>query len=229
MARSTFRDLCISALRTSQCVGLSEVPDQGEINLALEQLNGLMETLFLEETITPYDSTIQAQTDSNGAMYFGSTLDPLITPVSNQIPSSIAKVVDSVGQRELMYLNESDFAIQISKSYGADIPYFTYGFEEPRLVKLQSSNSTKTLYVKFKATWQAVALDDNFNLPMHYWGMIEYGLATILAGWFGKENVDSLNAIYLSRKGRIESMNFEPNVLGAHKSVSNFENGYGLL
>ena len=229
MSRTTYRDLCISALRTSQCIGLSEIPDQGEISLAIDQFNGLAETLFTEGLINPFDITFEAQTDSSGAMYFGTTLDPLITPVNAKIPSSIEKVVDVGGYRELVYLNENDFAIQKAKSMGVDIPYFTYGFDEPKLVKLQTSQSTKNLYVKYKATWSAVALDDVFNLPQHYWGMFEYGLATLLANWFGKENVESLNAIYLSRKDRIESMNFEPNVLNASRVISNFDNGYGMV
>lgn len=228
MSRTTYRDLCISALRTSKCVGLHEVPDQNEITYAMDELNGLCESLFLEGLFSPFDVTINVTTDSNGYVYFGETLDPLITVSSNKIPSSIEKVIDIDGYRELKYLNPNDYMIQFSNQLNTDIPFYTYDYDEPKLVKLQTSSYVKNIQVKYKPIWTAVALDDIFNLPQHYWGVMQYGLATLLADFFGKEDVQSLNQIYLSRKDRIESMNFEPNILGASRTNDNFYNGYGM-
>ncbi len=224
MARNTYRDLCISALRTSKAIGLDEDPGAGEIAYAIDRLNGLASQLFIDGVFAPYDLNVVGETYADGKAYFGIN-DPSFTHLSVDSLSGFTfsrldRVIDASTQRELIFLRENDFILQ-----EGDHSYYSHRWIAPSLIELQTSPGVKTISVSYKAMWMPVTLSTPFTLPHHYWDVLEYGLA-VLMGEFFDVDVTNLSTIYQAYLKNIQAMNFEMPVMNAQRNRGNFYTGW---
>lgn len=223
----TYRDICIKALRTSGAVGLGEIPSDDEIALAIDKLNSLLGSLFIEASLQYNKKTIEFTTRSDGTAYFGTFSNPFppFPPINSDLFSEIFKAINLTLNTEMKYLNDAEFLNQQINDVSHN--YYTFSFIEPELIEFQSSKDLKDIQIQYNPLWKDKVLSDLFDLPQFYLRMIEYGLAAELADFFGRPS-EMLTANYKSSLKRIKQFNYTPSILN-NRQISNFDNGYGLI
>lgn len=223
----TYRDICIRALKTSGAVGLGEIPSDDEIALAIDKLNSLLGSLFIEASLQYNKKTIEFTTRSDGTAYFGTFSNPFppFPPINSDLFSEIFKAINLTLNTEMKYLNDAEFLNQQINDVSHN--YYTFSFIEPELIEFQSSKDLKNIQIQYNPLWKDKVLSDIFDLPQFYLRMIEYGLAAELADFFGRPS-EMLTANYKSSLKRIKQFNYTPSILN-NRQISNFDNGYGLI
>lgn len=220
--RTTFRDLCISALKISRAVDAEETPNDNEIASALDQLNSFLEQMHMDRLFSIAKKTTTITT-IGGTVYFSKTAVPSGANVG-ECANRILSVIDLNRSLELQEIAVEDFALK--DQLGAQHGYFATREENPNQTALYVSSGSKPLKITYEPRFEGVGLDGVFEAyyPKYNWGVVEYGLAVFLGHMYGQD-ISANSAIYQSRLSRLQNYNAKPIML-ANGTHGTFENGW---
>jgi len=209
MAITTARDLCTSSLITAGIIGATEAPESSEIADALNQLNGLIDSLNIDKlwpyTYTEFSGSLTSAVD----VYSVGPSGGWVTPRPVEITA--LSVIDSNREIPLKEYSNRDWA-NAGKNEDVDGRPRFFRYLPNQLNGSIEVYPTPNQNYPIKLTYQysllEYGLNDNLDLPAGYKGYLEYGLATILGVRYGV-NVDRISMIAEKRLKAIRTNNTE--------------------
>lgn len=229
----TVRSLILGAMRLINVVGANEVPTEGDMQIAVDSLNGMIDSWsnnrLMIYSITPYEFLLTGPIRDY-------TLGPggdwdVERPMA--IEQAYARLNSGTAQQldiSMESLTDAQYASIAVKNTTSTFPFAFYdnGNYPLRTVSLfpipNGSNCTIVLWLR-QPLLDLTSLDQQVSYPPGYERAYRFNLAVELADEFGKVVSDNTKAIATASKLELERLNSTPMYLRGDGGMS--RNGRG--
>jgi len=214
MANQTARDLIKLAYTVSGVYNSVDSIPQEDSELALNELNGLIDTLRNDELYIPSESVFTFNTEANKLSYtigIPSGLTPPDWSINQEIVRlDSMRVLIGNTWSVLSELSNSDYYRASQNIMAQTIPT-TFSYNKTRnpydvISFLNPPSSQWQVQIATQGIVPNYTLDDEISLPSGYFGVLEYGLATLLADIAGLDS-SRVASTYGSRLSRLKRTN----------------------
>ena len=213
----TARDLITQAFKVSGIRAPSENPSAEDLQLGLQELNGLVDQWRLDEMWSPGVKTYEFETIGGGLKYTIGvpSTDPLVPAPDWPVVQSILDVHSMQVLIGNVWTPMRELAIgdyyRASQMEGMQVVPTTFAFNRTHdpydlIMLLNPSAGVWKVRVAINGIVENYTLDQMVDMPSGYFGCMQYGLAMILCVAYGLDSAN-MTSIYTSRLARIKRVN----------------------
>lgn len=212
---ATARDLIISALRTARAIDPLETPDDQEIFLGLQELNGLLE-LWDSEELMPYASRNVSATLAPQTSYTISAASSSDIVSDRPIGIQAIHLLSNgtyVPMKQVFY---DDYLSMSSPGTGSPNAWvYNPSFPAGEIILLPNPSDAVTIRVSYLVRTGDLVLDSVIELPPGYVPALQWDLARLLAPIFHIPDTQDIEREAIRRKGLIKRLNDKPKYLSS--------------